>query len=197
VSYRASVQYFIIVSAICSTIGTAEWRGAAGIYLPNSPAVGHLYSDCAAAVTMRRPKRQPSDHELRALRTELLALANDLGDREPSTPAERLAAHVVQCAEFFSAAGTRDLLFHPQERTYTLSELGDMLADCSLECFGVTFGSLVADANAQRAYAAVHASADDQRVVIRGRKLLERWHAVELAHPGTFGRMHRLNCRAL
>jgi hypothetical protein len=146
---------------------------------------------------MRSPKLPPSDQELRALRSELLALALDLGDREPSTAGERLAAHVVRCAEFFSAAGTRDLLFHPQERTYTLLELGELLADCGLECFGVSFGSLAADANARRNYTALHATADGERDVQRGRALLERWHAVELEYPETFGRMHRLNCRAL
>lgn len=145
---------------------------------------------------MRSPKLPPSDQELRALRAELLALALDLGGREPSTAGERLAAHVVRCAEFFSAAGTRDLLFHPQERTYTLLELGELLANCDLECFGVTFGSLGADANARRNYTAVHPTAGEQDVE-RGRVLLERWHAVELEYPETFGRMHRLNCRAL
>lgn len=145
---------------------------------------------------MRSPKRPPSDRELRAFRAELLALA-DLGDREPSTAGEKLAAHVVQCAEFFSAAGTRDLIFHPQERTYTLLELGDLLADYRLECFGVTFGSLVADANARRSYASVHGTVDDQRGVELGKALLKRWHAVEVEYPETFGRMHRLNCRAL
>ncbi len=144
---------------------------------------------------MTSPNRPPSDQELRTLRTELLGLANDLGDREPSTAGERLAAHVVQCAEFFSAAGTRDLLFHPQERTYTLLELGEMLADCGLECFGVTFGSLGADAYARRTYGTVHA--DDQQDAGQSGRLLERWHAVELEYPETFGRMHRLNCRAL
>ncbi len=183
--------------SICSTIGTADWRKAAAIYLPSSPSVGHLYLDDAEEGVMRSPNRPPTDQEPRSLRTDLLTLGNDLGDREASTAGERLAAHVVQCAEFFSAAGTRDLLFHPQERTYTLLELGELLADCGLECFGVTFGSLAADANARRTYTAVHATVDGQQDLERGRRLLERWHAVELEYPETFGRMHRLNCRAI
>ena len=180
-----------------STIGTADWRKAAAVYLPGSPSVGHLYTDGTELVQMRSPAQPPSIQELRALRTELIQLANDLGSRQPSTPAERLAAHVVHCAEFFSAAGTRDLLFHPQERTYTLLELAKLLSDCGFECFGITFGSLSSDAKARHAYTAVHGTTDDQRDVERGMVLLERWHAVELEHPDIFGRMHRLNCRAI
>ena len=186
----------VLQLATYSTLGTADWRAAAGAYLPSSASVGHLYPGDSAAREMRSPQRPPSEEELRAFRAELLALA-DSGSGEPSTAGERLAAHVVNCAEFFSAAGTRDLLFHPQERTYTLLELGGLLGGAGLECFGVTFGSLSADVAARRAYAAVHGAAEPGPGDEGRGALLERWHAVELAQPGIFGRMHRLNCRAI
>jgi hypothetical protein len=172
-----------------STIGAAAWRKDAAEYLPESPAVRHLYP---APVTAARfaPSRAPSHEELQTFRAELLALAGpDAGGNGSDSAGERLACHAVQCGfEFFSSAGLRDLLFHPQERTYTLLELKELLAGCDLECFGVTHGSLGADAVARSAFSALEDGTEC---------LLERWHRTEEAHPGTFGRMHRLNCRAI
>ena len=38
----------------------------------------------------------------------------------------------VEAGEFFDAAGLFDLLFHPQERFFTLLELRDMLDEANL-----------------------------------------------------------------
>ena len=142
----------VLQLATYSTIGTAAWRKDAAEYLPTSPAVGHLYP-VAVTATRFAPIRAPSHEELQAFRAELLALAGPDGrGLRQDLAGERLACHAVQCGfEFFSSAGLRDLLFHPQERTYTLLELKELLADCGLECFGVTFGSLGADAVARTA----------------------------------------------
>ena len=74
----------VLQLATYSTLGTADWRAAAGEYLPSSPSVGHLYPGDSAAREMRSPQRPPSEEELRAFRAELLALA-DSGSGEPST----------------------------------------------------------------------------------------------------------------
>ena len=146
-------------------------------------------------------RRQPTLVELRCLRHTVLSLDAHRA-AAAALPPEELAArdHLLQCVEFFTSTGCRDLLFHPSERTFTLLEMQQMLRRVGCAPLGVFFASLDVDAIARQAYrslvaqeaaaAAVNGSPgaggapDDQQ------SDLARWHRVEMANPGVFGRMH-------
>ena len=106
----------------------------------------------------------------------------------------RSCAHVVRCSEFFTSTGCRDLLLHPCECSFTLLELGALLEGAGLDLVGMWFGSLDADRHARAAYNS-SALASGGFAVGDGpdRQIdMRRWHALELADPELFGRMHVL-----
>ena len=100
---------------------------------------------------------------------------------------------LVLFEEFYSAGGMLDLLFHPQEATFTLLQLHEMLEAAGLESIGVYFLSAAADRHARERFreaegGAVHAK-DPFMCDLRS------WHQLEEQHPQLFGRMHLVYCR--
>ena len=84
-------------------------------------------------------RRQPTPDELCAFRARTFELARgpaaaatgaEGGDGEQAVEEDRAtAAMLLRFDEFYSSGGCRDLLFHPQEQTFTLLQLEAMLAE--------------------------------------------------------------------
>lgn len=103
------------------------------------------------------------------------------------------AKMLLRFEEFYSASGALDLLFHPQEATFTLLQLHAMLEAAGLEAVGVYFLDAEADRQARAAFARAEGGArleHDPRM-----SDLRTWHALERRDPALFGRMHFVYCR--
>ena len=106
---------------------------------------------------------------IRAARAAILAL-----------PAEEYARAVADSLDFYSLSGCRDLLFHVQERRYSLAEIGAMLAALGLVFLGFEFESRATIVDYRREHP------DDPAAVS-----LANWSEYESRHPGTFGGMYQ------
>lgn len=89
---------------------------------------------------------------------------------------------MIQAEDFYSTSMVRDLLFHVQEKRYTIPQIADMLARHKLEFLG--FSSTPAKALYHRAYPEDEAMQD-----------LETWGALELEHPDMFRGMYQFWAR--
>ena len=95
--------------------------------------------------------------------------------------------------EFYSHGGALDLLFHPQETTFTLLQVHSMVEEAGLEVIGVFFLSEEADQRARAAFTNAKAGAllkQDPRMCD-----LRHWHTLEKRDPTLFGRMHVVYCQ--
>ncbi len=110
--------------------------------------------------------------ELRDARRQLAALP----DTHP-------AKAVVSSPDFYSLSGFRDLVFHVQEHRFTLPQLRDALAALGLRFVGFQHAR-PEPARWYRAMWPDDANLDD----------LDRWEAVERAHPETFAGMYQFWC---
>jgi len=77
--------------------------------------------------------------------------------------------------DFYSLSGCRDLLFHVQERRYSLGEIEGMLATLGLDFLGFEFESRATLIDYQREY-----PQDPAAVSLRN------WSEYESRHPGAF-----------
>lgn len=101
-------------------------------------------------------------------------------------PDDPLLARVARGEDFYSMSGCRDLLFHVQERSFTLPEISAALEQLGLSFLGFEFADGGATASRYRArYPADRALAN-----------LENWHQFEQEHPDSFSRMYQFWVRA-
>ena len=146
--------------------------------------------------------RQPTPAELRAIRKRVLEMAEEASTRSEGGGDEAVKTLSRECAtakmltlfeEYYSHSGALDLMFHPQEATFTLQQLHAMLALAGLEAIGVYFWSGEADRQARAAFTEAEGGAlleQDPHMCD-----LRKWHALERRNPKLFGRMHVVYCR--
>ena len=177
-----------------STLGVRSWRLAARRLVHRiNPAV---VSEAGELL------RQPTATELRAIRSRVFELANGV-EGSPAIKADHEPARVKtlsrECAtakmltlfdEYYSHSGALDLLFHPQEATFTLLQLRAMLTIAQLEAVGVFFLDAEQDRQARQAYREAGGTDAEQRDLVR-------WHQLEERDPTLFGRMHVVYCRLI
>eukprot|EP00928_Gymnodinium_smaydae_P032919 TRINITY_DN23729_c0_g1_i1.p1 TRINITY_DN23729_c0_g1~~TRINITY_DN23729_c0_g1_i1.p1 ORF type:complete len:843 (-),score=74.25 TRINITY_DN23729_c0_g1_i1:275-2803(-) len=181
----------VLQLATYSRINIDTWHGACQRFLHESPSTRCLYDGHA------RLLRLPTAAEIRSLREEILSLpsGNDIRD---------LFLHF---REFYTRAGILDLLFHPLETAFTLTNLQEsLLRPAGLRVLGLTFFDANADLAARRCYRARFGGVENTRVHDEGGTMkkdggveddphmvdLARWHALEEENPDLFGRMHCL-----
>ncbi len=151
------------------------WRVLAGQLNPGGRMKVGLYSEIGrrsvvAARTLIAERGYPADAQgMRAARAAILAL-----------PMENSARAVADSLDFYSLSGCRDLLFHVQERRYSLGEIEALLADLGLEFLGFEFEIRTALLDYQREFP------DDPAAVSLG-----NWAEYESRHPGTFAGMYQ------
>ena len=87
---------------------------------------------------------------------------------------------VARRSDFFSTSECRDLLFHVQERRLSIPEITTFLAESALKFIGFEF-----DPTTLRHYRAQFAASGWSTAD------LDRWHAIETAHPDTFAGMYQ------
>ena len=109
---------------------------------------------------------QETAADIRRCRQELLSF-------EDGTPFK----NVTRYGDFFTTGECRDLLFHVQERQFTIPEIKDFLTENGLTFLGFT--GTVAQAYRSR-------FPEDQAMTD-----LDRWHAFETENPMTFVNMYQ------
>lgn len=124
---------------------------------------------------VRQRRLEPTPDNIRELRQELLAQA-------PTAP----PAHPVRISDFYDLNGCRDLLFHVQERDYTLPQIGELLADAGLAFVGFDFEDPSVTTGFQDRHPAPGALTD-----------LAAWADFEAQNPDTFIGMYQFWCRKL
>jgi 2-polyprenyl-3-methyl-5-hydroxy-6-metoxy-1,4-benzoquinol methylase len=91
---------------------------------------------------------------------------------------------LVKWEDFYTASGTRDLVFHVQEKSYTIPELRTML-----DALGLEFLNFIGiDDEIVEEYKRLYPQ--DPAM-----KILENWDSVESLHPDMFAGMYHLKCR--
>ncbi len=99
-------------------------------------------------------------------------------------PRQGAARHLLRATEFYSLGGCRDLLVPRPEHGFTLPGFGHDLATLGLELIGLE----MTDPRALVEYG-------DRFPQDRDRIDLDRWHAIERDHPGSFFGTYRIWCR--
>ncbi len=151
------------------------WRVLAGRLNPGGRMKLGLYSEIGrrSVVACRQliaERGYAADAEgMRAARAEILA-----------RPADDIARSVADSLDFYSLSGCRDLLFHVQERRYSLGEIETLLATLQLEFLGFEFESRTTLFDYQREHP------DDPAAVSLG-----NWSEYESRHPDTFSGMYQ------
>ena len=88
-------------------------------------------------------------------------------------------AKIAAGADFFSLSPCRDLIFHVQEKRFTIPELGEAIRDLGLSFLGFELRDPAVERMFRRAY-------PDRRDGLS----LGCWAAFEAAHPDTFAEMY-------
>ncbi len=151
------------------------WRVLAGRLNAGGRMKLGLYSEIGrrSVVACRKliaERGYDSDVEgMRAARAGILAL-----------PANDIARSVADSLDFYSLSGCRDLLFHVQERRYSLGEIEALLATLQLEFLGFEFESRTTLLDYLREYP------DDPAAVS-----LRNWSEYESRHPVVFSGMYQ------
>ena len=125
--------------------------------------------------TVRQRRLEPTPDNIRAFRQELLA-------KEQTTP----PTHPVRIPDFYDLSGCRDLLFHVQERDYTLPQIAEFLASAGLAFVGFDFD----DPSVMTYFQAQHPAPEalvDFRI----------WADFEAQYPEVFIGMYQFWCRKL
>ncbi len=125
----------------------------------------------AAREFVRAHQFTPTEAGIRACRQAILDL-----------PSEHAAHGVTQFLDFYSTSGCRDLVMHPQERTYTVPELAHALESLSLRFLGFQL-----DQRTRQRFSAQYASAD-------ALTNLACWELFESENPDTFAGMYQFWC---
>ncbi len=152
----------------------AAWRRLLAVLRPGGVMNVGLYSELARQDVVRARAfiaecGYPATADgIRACRQQLMARSDD-----------PLLHDVCQRADFFSASGCRDLLFHVQEHRLTLPQIAAFLRDN-----GLAFLGFEADGMLFRQYAARFASD-------AAKTDLASWHQFETENPHSFAGMYQ------
>jgi 2-polyprenyl-3-methyl-5-hydroxy-6-metoxy-1,4-benzoquinol methylase len=150
----------------------AGWRILLGLLKPGGFMRVGLYSALArttiAAVRRAIAERgePPTAEVIRKARQELISAQNPV------------ARPILTSPDFYSVSGCRDLLFHAQEHTLTLPEIGAFLREQNLTLLGFELSPSV-----RVRYAAQFP--DDGAMTD-----LANWHRFETENPATFASMY-------
>jgi SAM-dependent methyltransferase len=153
----------------------AGLRVLAGLLAPGGKVKLGLYSEIArrgvaAARRLIAERGFAADPGgMRAARAAILALP-------PGDPARDVAASI----DFHSLSGCRDLLFHVQERRFTLAQIATMLGELGLEFLGFEFEFAAPRLRYLREFPLDPAATS-----------LANWAQFEARHPDTFAAMYQ------
>ena len=154
----------------------AGWRILTDLLKPGGFMYIGLYSTIArraivSAQTLVAEKGyQATVDDIRRCRAELMGL-----------PSSHPAASVPNSwADFYTLSTCRDLLFHVEEHTFSLSEIGLMLRELRLTFLGFNLESM----QILRVYEKLFP--DDKSATD-----LDNWHTLEELHPSTFSNMYQ------
>jgi len=151
------------------------WRILARLLRPGGVMLVGLYSSTARAgvkvaqALVRESGLPPTPDGLRRAR----ALVMDLPPGHPGRNCTRMG-------DFYSLSGTRDMLFHIQERTFTMPDVAAALEDVGLEFLGFHSGEA-----ARRLY----------RTLFGLQQRLAWWDTLEQLYPRMFLGMYQFWCR--
>ncbi len=157
----------------------AGWRVLTDLLVPGGFMNIGLYSTYArrhiaatrSLIAKHAGLRYQASHDgIRTFRRDLRGFAETMG---PDGEAALRPLWTTQ--DFYSTSACRDLLFHVQEHTFTLPQIGDMMAELGLEFLGFA----MPQPQVKQAY--LDRFPEDPEA-----RSLERWHAFEIAHPATF-----------
>lgn len=112
--------------------------------------------------------------DIRCARQEILVTDNEACRR------------VKRIADIYSISGCRDLLFHVQERLYTLTDIASLLEQAGLRFLGFGWGNPRAPTRYRQLYPDDPAMTD-----------LTRWNAFEQRYPDTFLGMYVCWCQKI
>jgi Flp pilus assembly protein TadD/2-polyprenyl-3-methyl-5-hydroxy-6-metoxy-1,4-benzoquinol methylase len=147
----------------------AGWRALLSLLRPGGVMLLGLYSETArrpvAAARARIAGRSPED--IRRFRQELI----ESGD-------PHAAASILDSEDFFSLSACRDLLFHVQEQSVSLSDIAGFIQGQNLRLLGFELDEAVLAAYRQR-FPGDRPATD-----------LTCWEAFEADHPGLFAGMY-------
>jgi len=153
----------------------AGWRILAGLVEPGGFMRIGLYSErgrrhFAHARRFLAPRGfEASSAGIRAARAAIRAAGDD-----------KLLARVARNEDFYSLSGCRDMLFHVQERGFSLPEVATMLDSLALEFLGFEFDDSGLAATSYRARFPGDPLMRD----------LASWHRFEEDNPDSFSRMY-------
>ncbi len=119
----------------------------------------------------RRPGRATTADDIRCARQQIIASDTEACRR------------VARLADFYSISGCRDLLFHMQERRYTLPEISSMLARAGLRFLRFGWSD-------NRIPGSRQLYPDDPTMTD-----LDTWNAFEQQYPDTFLGMYVFWCQ--
>jgi tetratricopeptide (TPR) repeat protein/SAM-dependent methyltransferase len=148
------------------------WRVLVSLLQPDGVMHIGLYS-AAARSDIRAARALIIDRGYRETAADIRQCRQELLAFEDGTPFK----NVTRYSDFFTTAECRDLLFHVQERQFTIPEIKDFLAENGLTFLGFT-GPVA------QAY---HARFPDDQTMTD----LDRWHAFETENPMAFVNMYQ------
>jgi tetratricopeptide (TPR) repeat protein/SAM-dependent methyltransferase len=152
----------------------AGWRVLLSLLRPNGVMRLGLYSALgrqdidAVRQHLMQQGYTPSPTDIRRARRHLATFPE-------GTPQKTIS----EASDFFSLSECRDLVFHVQERSFTLPEIKEFLSSENLTFLGFETSGAVSRLYAQK-FPADAAMAD-----------LDRWHAVETENPRIFFNMYQ------
>ncbi|MDO8287245.1 MAG: tetratricopeptide repeat protein [Rhodoferax sp.] len=150
------------------------WKGLVGILRPRGFMRLGFYSELGrrSVVTTRRYIQEkgytPTADSIRRCRQDIL-----------SAGSSDVFGNVTTFRDFFGLSECRDLLFHVQERRYTIPELADALSLLGLQLIGFSVDDAVSKQYHDR-------YPDD-----KSGTNLDNWHAFETEYPDTFAGMYQ------
>lgn len=155
------------------------WKILTNLLLPGGVMRIALYSEIArrhiaeAQERIQKAGLKPTKEDIRGFRKETLASG-------PGTT----GAWLLNTQDFFSLSDCRDLLFHVKEHRFTLTQIGEILADLNLTFLGFEF----TQEDTKRAY---------QRRFPEDSELtnLALWEKFEEENPDTFLGMYQFWCQ--
>ena len=153
----------------------AGWRILAGLVEPGGLMRIGLYSELGrrhfthARRFLAGRGLDASDAGIRAARAAIREQSDD-----------ELLARVARNEDFYSLSGCRDMLFHVQERCFSLPDLATMLDSLGLEFLGFEFDD---GGRAATSYRTRFPGDPSMRS-------LANWHRFEQDHPDSFTRMY-------
>lgn len=102
-----------------------------------------------------------------------------------SLPEEHPYKNFMKYNDFYNTSMMRDMLFHVQERCYTIPQIKELLTEAGLEFIGFS------DIGTGEAFAKYKEKFPDDKGMI----ILENWHIFEQDNPDTFIGMYKFWCR--